>query len=92
MVGDGLMLVAAGPRRAALGSAAQQRVAQLKQRIAAAGEAGVQLGLEPAEPPRGKVGIGMAAQPDSHTAHRQPELRKRPHRVKSQAKTVRRFL
>src|SRR5215216_7907080 len=31
---------------------------------------------------RGKVGIGMAAQPDGLTTHRQLELHKRPHRVK----------
>jgi polyisoprenoid-binding protein YceI len=30
----------------------------------------------------------MAAQPDEPSIHRQAELRKRPHRVKSQAKTL----
>jgi hypothetical protein len=49
---------------------AQQRVTELEQRIGAAGEAGVQLGPEVAEPREGKVGIGMAAQPD-RTKHRQ---------------------
>jgi len=44
---------------------AQQRVAQLEQRVGATGEAGVQLGSEPAEAREGKVGIGMAAQPAS---------------------------
>jgi hypothetical protein len=43
---------------------AQQRVAQLEQRIGAAGVAGVQLSPEPAKPGKGEVGIGMAAQPD----------------------------
>jgi hypothetical protein len=43
---------------------AQQRVAQLEQRISAAGEAGVQLSPELTKPREGKVGVGMAAQPD----------------------------
>jgi hypothetical protein len=67
---------------------AQQRVAELEQRIGAAGEAGVQLGSEPSGRARGKVGIGMAAQPASHIGHRQLDQHKRSHRVKSQAKLV----
>jgi hypothetical protein len=65
---------------------AQQCVAKLEQRIGTAGEAGVQLAPEAAEPRQGKVGIGMTAQPDGLTTHRQLELHKRPRRVKSQAK------
>jgi hypothetical protein len=49
----------------------------------------VQLGPERTEPREGEVGIGMAAQPASYWGHRQSELRKRPRRVKSQAKTKR---
>jgi hypothetical protein len=64
---------------------AQQRVAQVEQRIGAAGEAGVQLGPERGQPHEGKVGIGMAAQPDGLATHRQLELHKRSRRVKSQA-------
>jgi hypothetical protein len=37
---------------------------------------------------REEVGIGMAAQPDSHVGHRQPEQHKQLHRVKSQAESV----
>jgi hypothetical protein len=50
---------------------AQQRVAQLEQRIGAAAEAAMQLVPERAEPREGKVGIGMTAQPDSHVGHQQ---------------------
>jgi hypothetical protein len=39
---------------------------------------------------RGKVGIGMAAQPASHHDHRQLDQRKRPRPVKSQATSLRR--
>jgi hypothetical protein len=70
-------------RRNRLG--AQQRVAQLEQRIGAARQAGVQLAPEGAEPREGKVGIGMAAQPDSRIGHRQPDQRKPPRQGKSQA-------
>jgi hypothetical protein len=49
---------------------AQQRVAQLEQRIGAAGAAGVQLSPERAEPHQGGSWQGMAAQPD-RTEHRQ---------------------
>ena len=63
-------------RRDRLG--AHQRVAQVQQRIGAAGEAGVQLGPERGQPDEGKVGVDMAAQPDSHLGHRQPDQRKRP--------------
>jgi hypothetical protein len=52
------------------GRGAQQRVGQVEQRVGAAGATGVQLGPERAEPREGKVGIGMAAQPD-RTQHRQ---------------------
>ena len=44
---------------------AQQGVAQLEQRIGAAGVAGVQLGPERVEPRQGEVGSNMAAEPDS---------------------------
>jgi hypothetical protein len=72
--------------------AAQQRVAELEQRIGAAREAGVQLGPERAEPRQGEVGIGMAAQPDSHISHRQPDQGKYAHQVKSQAKNLCEYL
>jgi hypothetical protein len=51
-------------------AAAQQRVAQLEQRIGAAGEAGMQLSPEQVEPRKGEAGINMAAQPD-RTEHQQ---------------------
>ena len=65
---------------------AQQCIAELEQRVGTAGETGVQLGAEVWSRARGKVGIGMAAQPDRTGTDRQPELPKHPHRVKSQAK------
>jgi hypothetical protein len=49
---------------------AQQCVAELEQRIGTAEETGVQLGAERLESREGKVGVGMAAQPD-RTKHRQ---------------------
>jgi hypothetical protein len=48
----------------------------------------MQLSPELAEPREGKVGIGMAAQPDSRIGPRRPDQRKQPHRVKSQAKSL----
>jgi hypothetical protein len=65
--------------------AAEQRVAQLKQGIGAAGERAVQLAPERAEPRKGEGGIGMAAQPDPPDGDRQPEQGNALARVKSQA-------
>jgi hypothetical protein len=44
---------------------AHSSVAQLEQRVGTAGETGVQLAPELTELRKGKVGIGMAAQPAS---------------------------
>jgi hypothetical protein len=68
-------------RRERLG--AQQRIAQLEQRIGAAWEAGMQLVAERAEQREGEVGIGMTAQPDPPDGYRQPDQRKRPRPLKS---------
>jgi hypothetical protein len=54
------------------GWGAQQRVGEVEQRIGATGAAGVQLGPEVTERARGKVGVGMAAQPDPLVGDRQP--------------------
>jgi len=55
---------------------AQQRIAQLKQRIGAAGAAGMQLSPERAQPHQGKVGLGWPPSLTEPSTDSQPDQRK----------------
>ena len=67
---------------------AQQRISQLQQGVATAGEQACSSARKVRSSQKGEVGSAMTAEPDRTQHHRQPDWHKHPRRVESQAKSL----